>query len=295
VAEGIVLELQRDCLDPTLSTSTILRKAKAIASKLELQELQAWIGSELNGYDCSMEDLPEHRKGVGAPKFKNPYHGWCPIITDDGWFGDVVRTVFLPQPVSELEGLVAGGDTDWLIMQYNPSIQRVLQKQMVAPMECALHFSKATITSALDFVRNKALDWTLELERRSVVGEGFSFKETDKKEAKMVTNHIYGGNIGVIGNVSGDVENSRFVNSSGVDKSQLQDFLDQATPAAAGLDASTRAQVDPILSTLSAEANGEANPGKVKSLINSLRKVLEGAGGNLVASALLAALTGVQS
>jgi hypothetical protein len=129
-AKGIVLELQRDCLDQTVSASTILRKAKVIASKLELEELSHWLTSELEGYDCSLDELPDHRKGIGQPKFRNPYHGWCPIMTDNGWFGEAVRTVFLKQSVSEMEELL-DGDSSTLLMYYNPAIQEALQRQMI--------------------------------------------------------------------------------------------------------------------------------------------------------------------
>lgn len=287
---GIVLELQRECLDSDVSITTGLRKAKAIASKLELRELRDWIDSELNGYDCPVADLPEHRKGKGAPKFKNPYHGWCPIMTDVGWFGDVLRTVYLPQPISELETLAKPAKTDILIMQYSAVIQAEIYKQMHPPMECGLHFSKATVASALDFVRNKMLDWTLELEARGITGDKFTFAESEKREAQVVTNHIYGGNIGVIGNVQGDVENSRFFSVGDLDIDALNSFLEQAAQAAAGLESSVRGQVEPILSELSSEVVDRPEVGRIRELLRSLRTILEGASGNLVASALLSAM-----
>jgi hypothetical protein len=294
-ATGIVLELQRDCLDGQVSVATILRKAKVIASKLELRELRQWIDSELDGYECSMEDLPPHRKGTGQPKFHNPYNGWCPIMTSDDWFGQTIRTVFMKQTVSELEELSSGKKGDTLIMYYSPPIQEVLQKQLPMPMECGLHFSKTQMTAALDYIRNKMLDWTLELESKGVIGEGLSFGAAEKKDAQMVTNHIYGGNIGVLGNVAGDSNNSRFINSRGVDAGALQGFIDQALPASNGLDSMTRSEVQPLLEALRAELKADAKPGKISNILNSLRTILEGAGGNLVASALLAAMTGSPS
>lgn len=296
-SKGIVLELQRDCLDPTVAVSTILRKAKVIASKLDLKELGAWIDTELNGYECGMEELPPHRKGIGAPKFKNPYHGWCPIMTDGGWFGRMVRTVFMPQPISELESLAAGGKSDILIMQYDPSIQQALAKRLPAPMECGLHFSKGQVQAALEFVRNKTLQWALELEEKRIVGEDLSFEESQKKDAQVVTNHIYGGNIGVLGSVAGDVKNKDFYSAGDsiniADASSLAQRIREALPA---LPAAMQDEMEVPLSDLEAElAASNPRPSKVQAALTSMRTVLEGAAGNLAASGILAALEGIAS
>jgi len=164
-SSGIVLELQKDCLCADVAVSQILRKAKVISSKLELKDLSSWIDCELNGYTCSIDELPDYRKGRGSPKFFNPYHGWCDIQSDDGWFGNTLRTVILMQSASEIEHLVKGDNSETLLMKYSPIIEEEIMKQLPMRMRVALHFSKATAVAALDFVRNKTLDWTLELEK----------------------------------------------------------------------------------------------------------------------------------
>lgn len=287
---GIVLELQQDCLDTSVKVGAILRKAKAIAAKLDLDELSEWIDQELDGYRCAMTDLPDHRKVGGSPRFWNPYHGWCPIISQNEKFSEILNIGYLPSPIAQLEEWASEGDT--LIYRYPHVIQEALRKSSPGPFEAVMHISVSQITSALDFVRNKILAWTLELEKNGVVGEGFSFNPGQKKEAQSVTNHIYGGNIGVVGNVGGDANNSHFVNSSGVDAVSLKAFLDQAIPASAGLDDETREKVQPLLEDLREEVDGNPEPGRVSKLVGSLRTVLEGASGNLVATAILGAITG---
>jgi hypothetical protein len=287
---GIVVELQQDCLNDSVSINTILRKAKVIAVKLELNELSEWIDSEQNGYNCSRSDLPPHRIGKGAPKFNNPYNGWRPLITDGGWIAEVITSVHLFQPISELEKLLSGSDNGMLVMYYDDKIQAFLHEQLPAPMECAAHFPDTIIVSALDFVRNKILGWTLELEKRGVLGQGHSFDKTDKKEAAVVTNHIYGGNIGVLGNVAGDAKASKFVSTIGVDDGALRNFINEARSAMPGLPPEISAQARPILETLDADISANRSEGVIKKSLSSLKSVLEGAGGNLVANALLVAM-----
>jgi hypothetical protein len=144
----------------------------------------------------------------------------------------------------------------------------------------------------LEGVKNTTLEWAIQLEAKGILGEGLSFSLGEKERAQLVTNHIYGGNIGVLGNVGGDVNNSHFVNSGKVDIEAVRRFLDQATPALGGLDVDTRAIAEPLLSDLRKEVEGKAEPGRVRSLMNDLKNVLVGASGNIVASAILSALTG---
>ncbi len=289
MAEGIIIELQRDCIDAAVQVSNILRKAKLIAKKLDLETLQAWMNSELNGYSCSPLDLPDYRKGVGQPKFKNPYHGWCPLMTENNSFGNTIKTVFFMQPIAELEDLSRGKGN--LIMQYNSGIEEVIQKQLPMPMECGLEFSKAQITIVLDHVRNTILDWSAELELQGIIGEGMTFNSEDRREAKSITNNIYGGNIGTLGNVAGDVSNSDFFNADGnpnIDR--LNKFLEQAKEASGGLDDETQNRLDPILLNLETELESQASPPKIQKALSSIKNILEGAGGSVVANALLGLL-----
>ncbi|NNM77445.1 hypothetical protein HJG53_11060 [Sphingomonas sp. ID1715] len=291
MTKGIVLELQQECLDANVRASAILRKAKVIAVKLELDDLSHWIDQELNGYECSLKELPGHRKLGGSPKFWNPYNGWCPIIPQDEFLSEQLTTAYVTNPIAQLEEWVEkeGGTLHYRFPHF---IQEFLRKHSDFPFEAVMHMSTSQVASSLDFVRNKVLSWTLELERMGITGIGYTFKNEQKLEALAVTNHIYGGNIGVLGNVSGDANNSHFINSSGVDVCRLRTFLDQMTPAAAGLDADTRKQVEPLLGDLRTEADRGPERGRVSKLLGSLKAVLEGASGNLVASAMLGALNG---
>ena len=57
---GIVLELQRNALDPNVDVVTLLRQAYLISKKLELSEFEKWVSKELNGYEVS-DEIPDYR------------------------------------------------------------------------------------------------------------------------------------------------------------------------------------------------------------------------------------------
>lgn len=57
----LIESLQTDILEQNTELSSILRKAKVLASKLNNLEIKTWVDLELNGYQ-NEEELPEYRK-----------------------------------------------------------------------------------------------------------------------------------------------------------------------------------------------------------------------------------------
>ena len=162
-------------------------------------------------------------------------------------------------------------------------------------MECSLHFSGSQVRSVLDFVRNKILDWSLELEKRGIVGENYSFRPDDKQGARVVTNHIYGGNVGVLGSVAGDANNSDFYsNRDHITADSVQQLATKIREVMPALPPEVRVTISGPLADL--ERQGKAavpTVSKVSGALHSMRNALEGSAGNLAASGILAALAGV--
>src|SRR5260221_4745312 len=75
MGQGLVLEIQRDALDKDVPVTTLLRKVRLAAAKLQLTTVEEWVGHELNGYSG---ELPPYRRARGTPTLLNPFHGWQP-------------------------------------------------------------------------------------------------------------------------------------------------------------------------------------------------------------------------
>ena len=69
---SIVLQLQQESLDRSVSVTDLLRKSLVVSRKLKLREFEAWINAELIGYG-SQDEVPLYRKVKGSVKFFNPY------------------------------------------------------------------------------------------------------------------------------------------------------------------------------------------------------------------------------
>src|ERR1700731_741858 len=130
--DSIVLELQRDALDPAVPVSDLLRKALVVASKLEQRDLETWINSELNGYPDEPDlNVPPYRRIVGEVKALNPFHGWVPLHSKEPRILELLTNRPCGQRVAELEHLLAKlGDGGHLTMPLPPETQVNLQKGM---------------------------------------------------------------------------------------------------------------------------------------------------------------------
>ena len=69
--KSLVLELQREAMNPNSRLSDVLRKAMVVATKLKVQDLRVWVESELKGYSKD-EEIPSYRKVNGTLKAWNP-------------------------------------------------------------------------------------------------------------------------------------------------------------------------------------------------------------------------------
>jgi hypothetical protein len=289
MADPIVVQLQTDCLDASVPISTLLRKAKLVASKLDLGPTEEWVESELNGYKCPLKDLPEYRKGVGQPKFFNPYHGWLDIVLTDSTTREMVSTAFLPQAIAEIEHL-ARGDGSFVIFGFIDPINDFLHHDIGIEYNCGLHVSKTVLVGALEGVKNAVLDWAMQLEAKGIRGEGVSFSSQEKEKAQAVTTNIYGSNIGVLGSVGSNAKVShQTIETVSMSPEALVELASKIREAAIALPSETATAIAGPLKDLEEGAKTK-NTSKIQAAMNAMIPVLQGAGGNIVAAGILTAL-----
>jgi len=287
---GLTLELQADALDPHVRVSDLLRKALVISKKLGISEIENWIQCELNGYAAGNE-IPAYRKIRGAVKVWNPYHGWQPLNFGDHEHGEALSTREIGQPVSELDELKESGKSGGLQVPFSQRITNALMENMDIPLQPSLHVPYTEIIGILDSVRNNLLQWALELEQKGVIGEGMTFSKEEKTAATQVTYQIT--------NNIGNMTHSQLQQHSAGASQELNQALDLAALATIiealrsglhelPLDASARAEYLAELNTLESQsASPKPKTAILSESLKSVRTILEGAAGNLLASDLL--------
>jgi hypothetical protein len=241
--QSLVIDLQRDAMNPDVRVSNLLRKAVVVAAKLGQHELRDWAQRELQGY-MDGTPCPPYRRVQGQLRAHNPFRGWIPVVFEDADMARALSQRHSGQSVGEIEDLLSR-QTGFLQIPLSPDhLQSVFGRteEYRLGLVPTLIVDKTSLTGILEAVRNLVLDWSLRLEQEGVLGEGFTFSQDEKARATHVTYNINNFN-GVLGNVTDSnltVGNYNAVRqeliAKGIpaeERAELEEILDQA-PSAAG-------------------------------------------------------------
>ncbi|HEL2982123.1 TPA: hypothetical protein UMU63_002761 [Stenotrophomonas maltophilia] len=292
---SLVLELQRDALDRTVSAADLLRKALVVARKLKVTDLVDWLTYELNGYPEGA-DVPEYRKLRGELKVHNPYNGWVPLIMSNPEHAEILSKRGTSQAISELDKIANGGSSTAYV-RLPRSIENNLMSGMEFPLQPAVILSHTQIHGLVDKVRSIVLEWALGLEEQGIMGEGMSFSAEDQKQAGNVTL-----NVGNLGNLIGSMQDSQI----------QQDTTSSTQGYSKGLDLEAVARVIRELRSRMDEVNLEGDAGAqiksevacvetqlaapspnvsvIRESLRSTRAILEGVASSAVFQGIITAL-----
>lgn len=196
----IVIDLQKDILNSEIDILSILRKAKIIASKLNLVDFENWINNELNGYE-NYESIPEYRTVYGELKANNPYHGLIPIIMSSDLLSQInSRKLF--DPISEIVSLANSNQSITYVLPKEAS--DLLCSNSGVNYQCYFIVSASQLTRIIESVKNNLLEWCLRLEKDGIVGDDFEFSDVEINKAKEIQQVFYNSNI-----INGNVNNSQ--------------------------------------------------------------------------------------
>ena len=173
---SLVGELQREVVDSSVPISDILRKAKILASLLNNQEFKRWIHAELSGYGTS--DRPNYRKFrlISFGVFVGPAGGMAkniqiPAALLPGSLRQVAEHLETPQGMKEIETLAVQAGEDGAIRMSWPPEAVILAREHLAMdngyelAEAWKPLVKSQLDGILDQVRNRLLDFLLELQQ----------------------------------------------------------------------------------------------------------------------------------
>jgi AbiTii len=288
----LIRKLQAEATNPDASVTNLLRMAKVAATKLNLAEALVWIERELNGYmDLRVEDLPPYRRPMGIPQGYNPVHGWQPIQFPDTKTAETYSEAFIGIALGAIEKSVGEARGGSFAFPYGPEEKIAIRRSLNFPVDVRISIDRSQLWNIVDQVRNLILNWSLELEKAGVLGEDMHFSEQEKGEAEHVTQQFFIQNVGVLGNVmdQASVTNRQTATANvTLDLDQVRDFLAQAQTALPQLPKPVQQEVHPLLEAIDRELKKkEPMPGKIRTILGSLQKVVEGATGNLVAQGVI--------
>lgn len=225
----LLRDIQNAAIESESDLSTLLRKCAVLGARLGNEDFKRWVSWELNGY-TSLEDLPEYRKlsvqskghfaGPGGSALKNAD---IPLSCVPERFREGLKRAHLTESVAALSNLVRSTQDGAAMVPWNPDLVAFVGQNIYQYMNCVQAWKVIPINavvSALDSVRNRVLNFSLEIEAES----------PDAGEAAPRSNPVPQERVNQIFNtvITGNVQN---VASGGSDFRQTANYTDVTSDA----------------------------------------------------------------
>ena len=297
---SLVEELQRDALDHRVRLSDLLRKAKTIAVKLDLPELEKWVVNELNGYQAG-DDVPDCRVIIGQVQGFNPYHGWRPVQFNDTVTEQKFAKRHITSQIAELESLVAKSSDGQLQVPLSAEAQHLLRDVTGFDFEFTTAMSASDAVGILDATRNALLDWSLKLEKLGVKGEGMSFSDDERKKVHETQAVFHIGTIGTFTGTMGSGSGDLTVQGDVINTDSKAAILDlvgkiRSSEAQLGLKAESAQNLNQTLDALEHDLRSrKPTPVRVREFLATIRNIAEGTAGSLASQGILYELSKLMS
>jgi hypothetical protein len=174
--KSAVLELQEMARSDRTSVTELLRYAKTVASKLRLDDFEEWITREKDGYPDPRE-VPSYRLIPTQLMLKEQGYRPVPWGNKTHHAKHFSETPFA-QPVNQIHRLIEKVKNPYLDGSVIPEEWAILEKDFpgISRYNLVRQMSAASVAAILDAVRDRILDWTLELEKCGILGEGMVFR-----------------------------------------------------------------------------------------------------------------------
>ena len=173
---SLLREIQDAAIDSNVNLAAVLRKCKLLAARLGNPEFKQWVENELSGYP-SVDDLPDYRVLQVNSKghFSGPFQSGLrnadiPLSCIDKKFHRNLKVSYLNQPIAAMESLVTDASGGTLQEPWNPDLVAYVGQNIYQGMNCMQAWKVIPVSSiiaALDAVRNRILNFVLEIESES--------------------------------------------------------------------------------------------------------------------------------
>jgi hypothetical protein len=236
-------EIKLDLTNENAALSNTLRKAKILASKLRLPEIKDWLKYELEGYPDRYK-LPEYRifKAINFGTFSGPYQSIArnitlPVYNLPDSLKDFANKLRITEGIGELEFMLNNESKTiqrkWTQEQILIARENVEMENGMVLVDAYQPISESLIAGIIDNIKNKLLDFVLDLENSDINITDTINKQTEKDKIRnMFHINIYGNdNIVTSGeNISQNIEQVKpndinsllqYINSLGIDKEDM--------------------------------------------------------------------------
>jgi hypothetical protein len=292
----LLREIQLAATDSSIDISTVLRKAKILATRLQSSEFQDLVNRELNGY-AHASDLPPYRI-IPAPAhahLRDAYRDWNGAPVMASLLPEKLRSraeiCHLTQPIASITAMIDQRPKSGQYgMEWPQEMAVTYGAKGYNKFECLRAWQIISVNSlvgVVDTVRNRILEFALRLETENPdAGEAppHTAPVPDERLEPLVHNAFYGP----VGNIAQHSERFSQAATIAVPREELgkftSDLLEHIDELK--LEVRQRHRADAQIAILRTELTAEPDPGIVQQAGRTLRNIIEGAVGSLLAAAV---------
>jgi hypothetical protein len=194
MSDTLLHQIQMEAVDSDYDLASILRKCRVLAQRLNNSDLKLWVVNELEGYRAE-DNLPDYRV-LSQPLLLGDYFGafgaqlrnvQIPISAVMEEFREDIMGLKITRGVREIQEQIANSDKGFLKIAVPPEAHAAIRNEQVRADMVLASVVKIVDTSflqgILDTVRNRILNFTLELESEAPkTGDPLERLRMDKSE-----------------------------------------------------------------------------------------------------------------
>lgn len=281
--------------DNKYDISDLLREVNILAFKLDNETLKIWVSKEVNGYNVE-DALPKYRK-MSTVLFGS-------IEQDRGFGGSLLYNKY-PLPISHLPKKTQDIITEWDCIMPIGAIQSVIKERKGQDLSITCSNSviglvakgladnvyihkvwrelqEYDLVNVIDSVKNRVLQFLLELDREMKLDANFISSERDKnmKTQRIIGSTIYAGIANFGDNASTDLDSS----SINVNENINQDAIKKLSNIIKQIEQTNIKHEDALnlLTQIKEELSTTKNRSKLKVLFQALLGVATEVSANII-------------
>ena len=194
MSDTLLHQIQMEAVDGDYDLASLLRKCRIVAQRLNNTDLKSWVVNELEGYRAD-DELPDYRV-LSQALLLGDYFGAfgaqlrniqipCSAVMEK--FREDIISLKITQGVREIQEQIANSDKGFLKIAVPPEAHAAIRNEQIREDMVLGSVVKIVNTSflqgILDTVRNRILNFTLELESEAPkTGDPLERLRMDKSE-----------------------------------------------------------------------------------------------------------------
>jgi hypothetical protein len=233
---NLVKDIKQDLINPAMSLTSILRKCRILAQKLQNKDFTKWVISELNGYDED-DSLPSYRVIASRPTghFSGPWGSEArnfpiPTFNLPEEVQSRVGELKIHESVSALSDSIDTTDEQIIKFGWPANMIALVSNRILVNMTLIDAWEsapKSSLVGIIESVRNKILEFILEIEEVAPVIDddlGGAVQIPPERIQQVFVSQIM-GNVGNLAIGSHSVRQELNINVHVNDWTSLKEYL----------------------------------------------------------------------